>query len=289
MEERRCPIGFLFQVGDRVRVDFGVRFNTKKPLGAVLSNRIAHPRPQPGEVTITDFPTVVYGLTHNHGFGPGKFVDRSRVIIRYDDGTETQVSTEYLDFADSELRKARFAPYSGQGFLIPQPDKLQDIELTEFYEGDLVVHRPLFMHPHGSTETLVVVSVDYELFMHGNCHLPMSKAYYLGPDIYSKARIGCRNIEVELAARGDIWHYLEYGDIPENITSIEDRADFLNLIGKTETLLNIRHTDGLWRLEDALRMIEDGTAHTLTSFRPLTSLSSLVFLKRFKEPYWPLR
>jgi len=286
MEERRCPIGFVLEIGDPVTVSFDQWFRDgHRKIGGGLSNsQIAHPHPRSGPATVIDFPSVVQGRLHNHGFGAGKFEDRSRAIIKYVDGAVIEVSTAFLDFVDSSQRFDKYRPYADRGYLIPHPAKQADLPRTDLCEGDLVVYTDP-IHREARPETHVLINIDYDAYFDGTSHLPVARTHSIGPDIYAKPRFSCRNGDLKLATRGDIWSFWTDGSFPPSIVTTEDKANFLNLVGEAETLLNIERHDGLWRLSDALRLITRGEAHTFTSPRPISGPDSLVFLKRFKDLY----
>lgn len=218
---------------------------------------------EPGiEFRFSKFLEKYHGRLNNPGGPPGKYIDRTRCLIKRDEGGGVRsrtVDTKNLSFADDDQLNSKITNLPDDWYFINRTvDLLGPLPKTVFWESDVVVLVDE-KHPNFKPDNqFTVYRIDYEEAEKG------SEIYTLraGP-VFCKAS----KDQLVLAGGdqnpgfGPIRFYANQQKLKWR--SLKDEAEFNLLIGKYRRIFNAISKSYKWDQETAEEMVKMKTAHAV--------------------------
>ena len=243
-----------------------------------------NPVPDGSVGKVTGFGEISYSHTQSFGQEPGVYENKCWVDISFKDGSTHNISNCFLEMKDKKEYDKRLKVFrkrqEEEGYYFGDKNKLRDLPETPFWEGDfvhakqrgqliVVTDANVFdssgnvAKEHVDIDTFVVCRIDYNwLGRFCNDGVTPYPAYSISSSMSGGWSTSCREDEMTLVARGNVWKY--YHGEPITFKDLKEEADFYRMIGKTKEVRNPKSMLYSWILEEALEAIKKGIAHGFT-------------------------
>lgn len=208
---------------------------------------------------------------------PGVYHCKGAVSVWLRDGRI--VPGDYsIEMVDKEEEKRRDAALRDvDGVLRTEQVRLGDLPETKFWEQDKV--RVRFPHD-GSEHEMIIGSIAYH-HMHKRRDDGSPWPFYNVHFNEGCCQTSAEESWIDLIERGNVWKY--YNNQPLSFASLEEEANFFQLVGRTEEIRNPVNGCYRWTKKEVLDAIKNGTVHGFSVSSGFFGSGPRINARRFKD------
>jgi len=219
---------------------------------------------------VIGFGEITYGRIHNFGMKPGIYANRWWTKLRLEDGKEYTEFSSRLELADKNEIEKRLAELKS-GRRLEDKEFLRELPETKFWEGDNVLvckadrvvtvslpdvslgDAKAISKGEKPNNLLMIVDIEWDRKKEGEpWKYKVSDNFRAGWCAYAYEP------DIELMERGNVWKFYHGEKLKFN--DVNEEANFFNMLGQTEEVVNPANNLYAWTKDEVLQAIKEGVA-----------------------------